>query len=97
MKTKHTPGPWIAMNTFIEGPWFLYRNKSNISAIPIASVNKELDAQLIAAAPDLLKGLNALVKEELLCEHEGLPEFQAVTTRRKNAAYKAIQKAEGSY
>jgi|TARA_Y100000310_G_scaffold220706_1_gene222291 hypothetical protein len=70
MKTKHTPGPWIAEEYFV---YALNNNNENrfylsVQAgwgdrhrkIAYRTTNEELEANanLIAAAPDLLKALN---------------------------------------
>lgn len=61
---KHTPGPW----TFVQGgsgnfPTWNVRIGSNLITLPFASSMDTLDAdaRLIAAAPDLLSALNAML------------------------------------
>ena len=57
---KHTPGPWrvqlLPVNIRIRGPLQEY------IVDPCCGVRSKADACLIAAAPDLLEALKALVK-----------------------------------
>ena len=72
MQTKHTPGPWhIGVRTFHAG-----RDVYGPKGEPVAVADQELtlpeesaaNARLIAAAPDLLAALEALVGEADLGE-----------------------------
>ena len=58
MKTKHTPGPWVVSD--------LVRQSVEIGAsvvrLPIGK-HDAADARLIAAAPDLLEALEAMVED----------------------------------
>ena len=57
--TKHTPGPWIVSNetsAYMQGTIVTCKNDT----IEVAGAWEAEDARLIAAAPDLLKALEAL-------------------------------------
>ena len=61
----HTPGPWKVANKFEVGPVSRNDDQSNGMVTPVADVfgdNREDDARLIAAAPNLLKALTDMVK-----------------------------------
>ncbi len=88
MSTKHTPGPWI------------YELSNNDDCFTLTSGDKQIiggcgccgspwcvkvDAQLIAAAPDLLEALKAMVESVT-----GVDQVSAV-----NQARAAIAKATG--
>ena len=103
--SKHTPGPWVVYGNGI----FPKGKSSNIATASIMNFElnhdgtqkpckeMEANANLIAAAPDLLAALNRLVDLHL-CEQEGVGAgmptaedwYEAV-----EAAEAAIEKAEG--
>ena len=63
MTAKHTPGPWVARpdpNAFLSDDWCigLADSLANIDKVAVCS---ERDARLIAAAPELLDALIALL------------------------------------
>lgn len=107
---KHTKGPWtvtrpLKTNWDEEGDIGISA-ETGVGEKIIAETFSQVDnsglivpslanAQLIAAAPDLLKALKSIMEEEFLVDHEGSSKCRAVLTKRKNAAYKAIAKAEG--
>lgn len=58
MSAQHNPGPWVAVESRVYFP-----NRAggfDIRACP----NAEANARLIAAAPELLEALRALLKED---------------------------------
>lgn len=60
-RTKHTPGPWH-VERFDELPIYAVCNSNTVSYdSSICNVFSESNAQLIAAAPDLLEWLEAAV------------------------------------
>ena len=66
METKHTPGPWIFDATLkcdgsFGGSYIVSNNAKR--TWPLAEVYREDNARLIAAAPDLLEALKALVAD----------------------------------
>jgi hypothetical protein len=82
--SKHTPGPWA-----VEELKHRYRLRCSIEATDGSLVGEsyeEKNAHLIAAAPELLEALEALVLDE---SKEYIP------TRLWNAARAAIAKAKG--
>lgn len=65
MDAKHTPGPWTAERTPASAYWdwtvIAPSGKGRVMQIGIDTDNTEADARLIAAAPDLLEALQAIV------------------------------------
>ena len=66
METKHTPGPWMFDATLkgdgsFGGSYIVSNNAKK--TWPLAEVYREDNARLIAAAPDLLEALKALVAD----------------------------------
>src|SRR5690606_32734209 len=57
----HTPGPWDYIWWDDEGLWVGF-NDSTKPVIARVETNKEADARLIAAAPDLLEAARALIE-----------------------------------
>jgi len=98
---RHTPGPWKAGDTAIRNSayWLLVRSEASGSTVGGAvSGNGRADAnaRLIAAAPELLDALKALVRA---CEFNGYfstnkPGFREKSEIRDSRA--AIAKAEGA-
>lgn len=98
MGTKHTPGPWHT-DTGGAGCEFVIENQNQgYGAYTIAEIPEYLEsdytretiaanAQLIAAAPELLEALEDYVKVHEFLGHADRPHYQA--------AIKAIAKAKG--
>lgn len=57
---KHTPGPWTFKVEEYEEYWC---PETHFNAGPAVGIESEADARLIAAAPELLEALQALVYE----------------------------------
>ena len=94
MKTEHTPAPWTIQHGESRRVYLINNRAGHaIGEIVYADTRNPSDAQLIAAAPDLLAALDALLK---------MPDFdgtQATSTERreaKHAARAAIYKAIGA-
>ena len=103
--SKHSPGPWVvedhkqypSMFGIVRGPSFLLqwvRFATDIT--PEQSAQREVDARLIAAAPELLEALKQIAEGlENTRSHPG----QYMTTITKDQACRmalaAIAKAEG--
>jgi hypothetical protein len=101
IKAKHTPGPWLAIGNTIctdrkdeiaeiirYGAWY-GGNTPYGAANPIGDAN----AQLIAAAPDLLLALEAIACE---ADQDMPAEFRTDSFRGAlDAAFDAINKARG--
>ncbi len=70
MKNKHTPGPWVVTKGSLGAEWStLYVEQPDGYAIAAIlddvdeiKVNSEANANLIAAAPDLLSALEELLR-----------------------------------
>lgn len=92
-ETKHTLGPWVARKMQIHsarGTWVATVKQGRADAIEAA------DARLIAAAPDLLEALEALVGSlEPMIVTLANGTFNAVETEETIAARAAISKARG--
>lgn len=71
MNTKHTPGPWEwdgsvwNYDSENEAPWLVQSGSDHRVFVLLGSIkaNKEADARLIAAAPELLEALQMLVAD----------------------------------
>ena len=81
---KHTPGPW----DYDMGDFSIYALNDGmpIAAIDNQQHGNEADAQLIAAAPELLAALKAILTAEL---------FSADARAALQAGRDAVAKAEG--
>jgi len=104
MEIKHTQGPWEVdgpdaahvvsedYHVIRAGCGFLAESKEHReSGFRIAGHMSEADARLIAAAPDLLAALQAILPDAV-GNHIGGPDTQS----RIDAARAAISKATGS-
>jgi len=61
MTTQHTPGPWELRQSTRHGYWFIDYEQGG-EGYTLTKLNcEEADAHLIAAAPDLLEALEALL------------------------------------
>ena len=95
---KHTKGPWnIAKN---DSCCIMANGKHLATAFDSDGGRSESgrgskNAALIAAAPDLLKSLENILKFEFLLEHEGSPNARGQLTKARNSAYEALNKAKG--
>ena len=59
METKHTPGPWLYNDTTAQ----VHRlHSATIAEVCNHDMNREANARLIAAAPDLLEACIAMAK-----------------------------------
>lgn len=84
MKTLHTPGPWT-----IEHPGHLSHNTPVIESASgrVAMVRREEDADVIAAAPDLLEALENLENDDnSIPEHAWKLVTAAIAKAKGNAA-----------
>lgn len=73
----HTPGPWIAYHGHNPQRWFVgghhYGTDIDLSDIcELRNENREANARLIAAAPDMFDALEAFVRG---CDHLHTPEL----------------------
>ena len=58
--TKHTPGPWEVVEWNV-----IFAGDKRIAEVDVNNPNDDTDAQLIAAAPDLLAALEAGVENDM--------------------------------
>ncbi len=62
----HTPGPWAVTRKFEVGPTSTADDQSSGMVIPVADVygdNRDADARLIAAAPEMFEALKAILED----------------------------------
>ena len=84
MKTEHTPGPWTIQHRHSPRVYLINdRHDHAIGEVVYSDTRNPLDAQLIAAAPDLLRALVDLLDDQ---RDASLP----VLDRARAAVYKAI-------
>ena len=92
----HTPGPWEArpdQNACLPDDWCVGTGPENIDKVAVCS---KCDAHLIAAAPELLEALDAMVKMidyAVVANMNGSISNRCPTTEKARAA---IAKAEGT-
>ena len=88
MAVQHTPGPWLALDyTGTDEPaWHVVPGDFH-GTIATLDPEQSANARLIAAAPDLLAALEALVAN--------LDEGDFISTTRIDAARAALSKARG--
>lgn len=96
MNSKHTPGPWTASlpedrlsDAAISARTPIYKNIANIARVyrRDSERQRDADARLIAAAPDLLAALDELLADKYLSD--------PINADRMAAARAAIRKARG--
>jgi len=107
MTTKHTPGPWVHRPGQTDGHWIIGLPNDIPECIGlrgdeymcVSGICTEPDARLIAAAPELLEALQALVSDaedaEVFSRQQGFHDIAAERRGRINAAFAAIAKAKG--
>lgn len=97
MTIKHTPGPWTVEDDG-GGPYIMAGKEDIVSGVaPWKDDDKaHANAQLIAAAPDLLEALKGLIRGSCFCEC-GIdnPMMRGKHSSACIAAQAAIAKAEG--
>ena len=71
MTAKHTPGPWVADDNEGFSQWSIWGRMApsghgtpgrKVAVVDDCSGHSDADAQLIAAAPELLEALQSLVQ-----------------------------------
>ena len=100
--SKHTPGPWKITHTALNG----YRVSDSTGwgvAIVLKDVNDKANAQLIAAAPQMLEALERLCEaaraldEQISTVHDKIVITDAISLLRlQNAALSAVKQAEAA-
>ena len=98
-KARHTPGPWQTRGRFITGTperldrmYHIYQGALADDS-PFAACSTEADARLIAAAPELLEALKAIlhIRRWDLIEADGVLDMAEAAIAKA-----AIAKAEGN-
>ena len=59
---KHTPGPWLRIGTDVGNENWPIATMSIMSLVNMKKEEREANARLIAAAPELLSALQGLLK-----------------------------------
>jgi len=84
MKTEHTPGPWTIQHGASPRVYLINGPQGHaVGEVVYSDTRNPSDAQLIAAAPDLLRALVDLLDDQ---RDASLP----VLDRARAAVYKAI-------
>lgn len=103
MEMKHTPGPWQAVKNGVcqsavqasNGTWITHDAGEELSCN-----EAEANARLIAAAPELLEALQAMLNADLYADGEGIWRFDSSDTEDGQSAVSkasaAIAKATGA-
>lgn len=93
MITQHTSGPWIVEQDTTNFIGFYQIRQKDDLGILAYRINKESNAKLIAAAPDLLKALTELADQVAYnCDISSNPKY-ATVLQKWRAAKQAINKA----
>jgi len=89
--SKHTPGPW-ALDAEAKHPWIVTCPVEGFPELPgkVCEVGYLPNARLIAAAPEMLEALKAMLPENNTDEAQCRPDFETCEKARA-----AIAKAEG--
>ena len=89
-----TPGPWsteLEHSRFKDAEWWVYTDQTEHKLVAICDgPHAKSNAMLIAAAPDLLVAVEAMVKEYEECGYDACGML-----RHMDAANAAIRKARG--
>ena len=91
---QHTPGPWsFTEGTTLDGVavWWIHQGDCSdpeyrVCKVPRTRIRKELEianAQLIAAAPDLLAALERVLEGTAWLTYEDFNSFQAAINKAK--------------
>lgn len=102
MNAKPTAGPWTHKATASLGPQYAVYSESDQTGADIAIVynngsEAEANAQLIAAAPDLLEACEKVAELEASTRGKGLLDVSSVALQEAyRAVATAIQKARGA-
>jgi hypothetical protein len=88
MKTEHTPAPWTIQHGETRRVYLINDKAGNaIGEIVYTDTRNPSDAQLIAAAPELLAALEWALRQ---IEDDLDPDHQAALEQAHAAIYKAI-------
>ena len=94
MKTEHTPAPWTIQHGESRRVYLINDSKGHaVGEIVYTDTRNPSDAQLIAAAPDLLAALAGILQ---MPDYDGTPETSKKRLAAKHAARDAIYKAVGA-
>jgi len=93
--SAHTPGPWVISRDKGEPVAVLPAGRDGEICQFATAYASEANARLIAAAPDLLEAVKALVNAYEVVVSNGGGAFQRHTPPAASLGYRAIAKAEG--
>lgn len=108
MSAQHSPGPWnISRNTVHSGQIAVLHNCRNGDFLEIWSRpqlgnqdTQHANAELIAAAPELLEALNKLLsiyEEQISDEYDGTGDVYEMMQAKADFARATIAKAKGGH
>lgn len=98
--SKHTPGKWKIGIATVGGFWIKDANGIDVvscdgDTFRYGSISNEANANLIAAAPDLLEALKELRKRLIKCSADPISAAEAYDSFYQDIVLSAINKAEG--
>lgn len=97
-ESRHTPGPWRIQLDDVEEPTQAYINAPAAGDERVATAYRDADARLMAAAPDLLEGCEAMfsIRADCFVTGETSPRLGCVckTCQSARLAASAIAKAK---
>ena len=94
MKTEHTPGPWTIQHGHSSRVYLINSPQGHaVGEIVYSDTRNPSDAQLIAAAPDLLAAIQNLLT---MPDYDGTTPTSKTRKAAKDAARAAIYKAIGA-
>ena len=92
MTTQHTPGPWILANSDAYNTVVIAQGAEICTVIEHQGGDRKANSRLIAAAPELLAALKALLSD---AEDVGFEGISVEAFDSIHAARAALAKAEG--
>jgi hypothetical protein len=94
---EHTPGPWVVFKSRLSGMFVIGKpadERTDAQGDGLAMADREEDASLIAAAPDLLEALKVMLEHSYCHFGRAIPELSHAGKWQLKAR-RAIQEAEG--
>lgn len=100
MTAKHTPGPW-----FVNGPWNIQADTHTEIPVLVAHIvplrneniqERKANAQLMAAAPEMLEALDSVFRMLLCREPKTLKGYSQRCSFIDRTVRNVLNKAEGS-
>jgi len=92
---KHTPRPWHIEKGKLSSTLFIHHSGAEICLVPNHTLDQELNARLIAAAPDLLEACEEAARY-LEAKSGASPEDMGTEAKLRDAINKAKAMAPGT-